>query len=134
MKLIIAIIRPEDLDAVQAAVEETEASVISVSEVRYGRGRSTGFYRGAEYRAMRLRLRLEIVMVNELLVPDAIEAIGRAISGPDSGNSGEGEVLVTELDEVVRFSPRQMGSREASYSNTNSARLQKPGESGQRPD
>ena len=107
MKLIIAIIRPEDLENVQDALEEAEASLISVSEIRYGRGQRTGCYRGTEYRAMQVRLRLEIVQLNDLLVPDAIEAIGRAISGPASSNPGEGDLLVMELDEAVRLRARQ---------------------------
>jgi nitrogen regulatory protein PII len=51
MKLIIAIIRPEKLAAVQAALAEQEACLISFSEVQAG-GRGPGrkrIYRGVEF-------------------------------------------------------------------------------------
>jgi nitrogen regulatory protein P-II 2 len=53
MKLIIAIIRPEKLAAVQAALHEREACLISVSQV-LGDGREpgrTGIYRGTTARS-----------------------------------------------------------------------------------
>ena len=52
MKLIIAIIRPAKLAAVQAALTEVKACLISVSQV-LGGGREpgrTGIYRGVEFR------------------------------------------------------------------------------------
>src|SRR3954468_6699886 len=77
MKLIIAIIRPEKLEAVQAALTEHEVYLMTVSDVR-GCGRQRGFtetYRGNEV-VIRLlsKVKLEIA-VNDDFVEPAVQAI-----------------------------------------------------------
>ena len=102
MKLIIAIIRPEKLAAVQAALTEHEAYLMSFSEV-LGDGREpsrTGIYRGVEFRVRWPKLRLEIV-VEDWLVEGAVENIIRAGSSGDSGQIGDCKVLVMQLDGYV---------------------------------
>jgi nitrogen regulatory protein P-II 1 len=102
MKLIIVIVRPEKLAAVQAALREQEACLISVSEV-LGDGKvpgSSGIYRGAKFRVQRPRLRLEI-MVDDWVVEGTVETIIRAGSTGDSGQSGDCKVLVMQLDGYV---------------------------------
>ena len=102
MKLIIAIIRPEKLAAVQAALTEHEAYLMSFSEV-LGDGREpgrTGIYRGVEFRVRWPKLRLEIV-VEDWLVEGAVETIIRAGSAGDSGQIGDCKVLVMQLDGYV---------------------------------
>jgi nitrogen regulatory protein PII len=51
MKLIIAIVRPEKLAAVQAAIDEREASLMAVSQVLADQREPgcTGIYRGSEF-------------------------------------------------------------------------------------
>jgi nitrogen regulatory protein PII len=112
MKLIVAIIRSDDLEAVLAAVEEAEGSPISASEIQYLRGRTTEFYRGAEYRPTRLRLRLEIVVLNDLLLQDVIESIGRAASRTDPGTYDGGDILVMDLVETVQLRTRRPARQE----------------------
>jgi nitrogen regulatory protein PII len=46
---------------------------------------------------------LEIVVVNEILVRQTVEAIARAGSTDDSSRLGNGTILVTPLDEYVRI-------------------------------
>jgi nitrogen regulatory protein P-II 2 len=90
MKLIIAIIRPEKLAAVQAALTELKACLISVSQV-LGGGREpgrTGMYRGVEFRVQPPKLRLEIA-ADDWLVEGAVEAIMRAESTGHSGQIGD---------------------------------------------
>jgi len=102
MKLIIAIIRPEKLAAVQAALTEHEAYLMSFSEV-LGDGREpsrTGIYRGVEFHVRWPKLRLEIV-VEDWLVEGAVETIIRAGSAGDSRQIGDCKVLVMQLDEYV---------------------------------
>jgi nitrogen regulatory protein P-II 2 len=102
MKLIVAIIRPEKLAAVQAALTEHEAYLMSFSEV-LGDGREpsrTGIYRGVEFHVRWPKLRLEIV-VEDWLVEGAVENIIRAGSTGDSRRIGDCKVLVMQLDEYV---------------------------------
>src|SRR5579875_3774494 len=80
MKLIIAIIRPERLEAVQNALMEHEIYLMTVSDVR-GCGRQRGFteqYRGNQV-VIRLlsKVKLEIA-VNDNYVEPAVSAIKRA--------------------------------------------------------
>jgi nitrogen regulatory protein P-II 2 len=102
MKLIIAIIRPDKLAAVQAALTEHEAYLMSVSEV-LGDEREpsrTGIYRGVEFRVRWPKLGLEIV-VEDWLVEGAVETIIRAESTSHSGQIGDCKVLVMQLDGYV---------------------------------
>ena len=102
MKLIIAMIRPENLAAVQAALTKQEMCLMSVSEV-LGEGREpgcTGMYRGVEFRVQRPKLRLEIA-VNDWVVEGAVETIMRAGSTGHSGLIDDCKVLVIQLDKYI---------------------------------
>ena len=77
MKMIVAIIRPEKLEAVQQALNDRDVYLITVSDVR-GCGRQRGFtevYRGTEFVVRLLpKLKLEIA-VNDAFVEAAVEAL-----------------------------------------------------------
>ena len=108
MKYIIAIIRPEKLEAVQAALSEREVYLMTVSDVR-GCGRQRGFtesYRGNEV-VIRLlsKVKLEIA-VNEDFVKPTIEAIE---SVAKTGKIGDGKIFVLPLDEVYRIRTGERG-------------------------
>src|SRR2546429_8814769 len=96
MKLIVAIIRPERLEAVQAALNERDVYLMTVSDVR-GCGRRRGYaevYRGSEFQVRLLpKLKLEIA-VNEALVEATVEAIVHAARAPETGQIGDGEIFV----------------------------------------
>ena len=111
MKLVLAIIEPEDVESVQVAVEEAGGSAISVSEIKYLPGQRTEYYRGAEYTATRSRLKIEIVVINDFCVGDVIEAIGRATTGLDRSMSNENDVLVLDVSDSVRLHPRETSAR-----------------------
>jgi nitrogen regulatory protein P-II 2 len=102
MKLIIAIIRPEKLEAVEAALHERKACLMSVSQV-LSDGREPGWtaiYRGAEFHVQPPKLRLEIT-VDDWLVEAVIEAIIHAGSTGHSGQIGDYRVCVMPLDEYI---------------------------------
>ena len=89
MKMIVAIIRPEKLEDVQAALSKVEVYLMTASDVR-GCGRQRGFtevYRGAEFQVRLLpKLKLEIA-VNEAFVEAPIDAIvhsARAAAKPSA--------------------------------------------------
>jgi len=110
MKLIIAIIRPEKLEAVQAALNNKEVYLMTVSDVR-GCGRQRGFtesYRGSEVLIRLLsKVKLEIA-VNEAFVEPTIDAIQNAAR---SGNIGDGKIFVLSLDECVRIRTGERGGK-----------------------
>jgi nitrogen regulatory protein PII len=99
MKLIVAMIRPETLSAVQEALSDTEARLMSVGEVSDLRRPQANVYRGAQYRISRMRLRLEIVVGNETAVDEVVEAITRGAGTSGLGRWGGEDVFVMNLDD-----------------------------------
>src|ERR1700676_744021 len=113
MKLIVAIIRPEKLEAVQAALNEHDVYLMTVTDVR-GCGRQRGFtelYRGSEFDVRLLpKLKLEIA-VNEAFVEAAVEAIVHAARTPETGQIGAGKIFVMPLDACIRSRPGERAGR-----------------------
>src|SRR5207302_7597149 len=93
MKMIVAIIRPEKLEDVQAALNERDVYLMTVSEVR-GCGRQRGYaemYRGTEYKTRLLpKLKIEIA-VNDAFVDATMEAIVHAARAGTTGQVGDGK-------------------------------------------
>jgi nitrogen regulatory protein P-II 2 len=110
MKMIVAIIRPEKLEAVQTALAKSDVYLMTVSDVR-GCGRQRGFtevYRGTEFQVRLLpKLKLEIA-VNDAFVEAAVEAIVHAARS-DTGQIGDGKIFVLPLDDCVRIRTGERG-------------------------
>lgn len=108
MKLIIAIIKPERLDAVKQQLYRADVNLITVSEV-LGHGRQMGVtevYRGTKEMGNLLRkIRLEIA-VNEDFVEPTINAI---IKGAQTGETGDGKIFILDLGECVRIRTEERG-------------------------
>jgi nitrogen regulatory protein P-II 1 len=111
MKLIVAIIRPERLEAVQQALNEHDVYLMTVSDVR-GCGRQRGYtevYRGTEFQVRLLpKLKLEIA-VNEAFVEAAVEAIVHAARTPETGQVGDGKIFVLPMDDCIRIRTGERG-------------------------
>ncbi|MFQ3592630.1 MAG: P-II family nitrogen regulator [Gemmataceae bacterium] len=112
MKLIVAIIRPERLEAVQAALNERDVYLMTVSDVR-GCGRQRGYtelYREKEIQVRLLpKLKLEIA-VNEAFVEATVEAIVHAARTPQTGQIGDGKIFVLDLEDCIRIRTGERGS------------------------
>ena len=102
MKLVTAIIQPEKLPDVKAALFAAEIHKMTVSNV-IGCGQQMGFketYRGAVTEVNLLKkVRLDIA-VNDDFVQRTIDAI---IKGARSGKIGDGKIFVTALEECIRI-------------------------------
>lgn len=113
MKLIIAIIRPEKLEAVQAALNEREVYLMTVTDVR-GCGRQRGhteMYRGAEVQIKLVpKVKLEIA-VNDAFVEPTIEAIVHAGRTGETGAIGDGKIFVLPLEDCVRLRTGERGGQ-----------------------
>src|SRR5215213_5628690 len=104
MKLVLAIIQPTKLKAVQEALAQVGVERMTVCDAQgYGRQRGqTAIYRGVEYKTNLLRkIELEIVVNDDFLerTVSCIESIAR--TGPD-GNIGDGKVFVLPVLETYR--------------------------------
>jgi len=97
MKLIVAMIRPEALPAVQEALVDTEARLASVGEVSDLRRPEPNVYRGSQYRTSRIRLRLEIMLENDAAVDEVVQTILRAAGAGGGRWSGE-DLFVMNVD------------------------------------
>ncbi|OPY77072.1 MAG: Nitrogen regulatory protein P-II [Syntrophorhabdus sp. PtaU1.Bin153] len=109
MKLIIAIIKPDRLEAVKQELYKTDVNLMTVNEV-LGHGRQMGVtevYRGVKEMGNLLRkIRLEIA-VNEDFVEPTIKAI---LNGAQTGQIGDGKIFVMDLVECVRIRTEERGT------------------------
>lgn len=108
MKLIIAIIQPDKLEAVKEELYAADVNLITVSEV-LGHGRQMGvteIYRGAKESGNLLRkIRLEIA-VNDNFVEPTVKAIVR---GAKTSETGDGKIFILNLEECVRIRTEERG-------------------------
>jgi len=111
MKLILAVIQPEKLEAVQEALASVEVFRLTVLEVQ-GFGRQQGYtevYRGHEFKVQLLRkLQLEIG-VNDEFVEPTIQAILKAAKTEPDGKIGDGKIFVINLEDCVRIRTGESG-------------------------
>jgi nitrogen regulatory protein P-II 1 len=109
MKLVVAYIKPERLNAVKQALYEKDIFKMSVTNA-LGCGEEKGYhetYRGADIEVSLLKkIRLEIALNEEFLKP-AIEAI---IKGAKTENIGDGKIFIHTLDECIRIRTGETGS------------------------
>ena len=100
MKLIIAIIQPNKLEAVKAALTEVEVFRLTVMDCQ-GFGRQKGqreVYRGHEF-AINLVRKVQLqIAVNEDFVEPTVAAIIRAARTGDEGEIGDGKVFVLPME------------------------------------
>ncbi|MBY0229200.1 MAG: P-II family nitrogen regulator [Gemmataceae bacterium] len=111
MKLIVAIIRPERLEAVQAELNKHDVYLMTVSDVR-GCGRQRGYtevYRATEYTTRLLpKLKLEIA-VTEPFVEAVVESIVHGARTPETGQIGDGKIFVLDLHDCIRIRTGERG-------------------------
>ncbi len=108
MKLIIAYIQPERLNAVKQALYRNEIYKLSVMNA-LGCGQQKGFhesYRGSDVEVNLLKkVRIEIAVSDEFVKP-TVEAI---VEGARTGKIGDGKILVLELGECIRIRTGEKG-------------------------
>ena len=114
MKLIIAIIRPERLEAVQealqAALDEGDNYRLTAQTVD-GHGRQEGeleYFRGQQVRQRTVQKTQVTIGVNDAYVEPAIRAIMEG-ARTGSGEIGDGKIFVLPLEECVRIRTGERG-------------------------
>lgn len=109
MKMVIAIIRPESIEAVKSALFNAKICKMTVSQVK-GCGQQMGYtesYRGNIVNVNLLnKVRFEIV-VNDEYVKPTIEAI---MSAARTDNIGDGKIFVLPVEECYRIRTGEAGS------------------------
>ncbi|MDD4891283.1 MAG: P-II family nitrogen regulator [Phycisphaerae bacterium] len=115
MKLVVAIIRPERLDAVREALEsvldEAGSYRLTVQKVE-GHGRQRGqteYFRGTPVQS-KLTTKVQVTIgLNDRYVEPAITAIIRAARTEGGGAVGDGKIFVLPLEECVRIRTGERG-------------------------
>jgi len=108
MKLILAIIKPDRLDAVKEELYKVDVNLITVTEV-LGHGRQMGVtevYRGVKEMGNLLRKVQLLIAVNDTFVEPTISAILR---GGQTGEIGDGKIFVLPLEECIRIRTEERG-------------------------
>src|ERR1700757_3323400 len=111
MKLIIAIIQPNKLESVKAALTEVEVFRLTVMDVQ-GFGRQKGhaeLYRGHEISVNLLRKVQLQIAVNEDFVEPTINAIMEAGRTGSEGRIGDGKIFILPLEDCIRIRTGERG-------------------------
>lgn len=111
MKLIIAIIQPNRLEAVKAALAEVEVFRLTVMDVQgFGRQRGhTEMYRGHEFTVNLVRKVQLMIAVNEEFLEPTVDAIIKAGRTGSSGEVGDGKIFVVPMDDCIRIRTGEKG-------------------------
>jgi nitrogen regulatory protein PII len=103
MKLIVATIQTENWKVVQEALNGSDGCLIYASAVGDLRETLLGSYRGASFTEPRPRTRLEIIVMNDLVVQDVVDTIMGAAATPNMQGISNGSIFVLPLDEWIRI-------------------------------
>ncbi len=111
MKLIIAIIQPNRLEAVKAALAEVEVFRLTVMDVQgFGRQRGhTETYRGHEFTVNLVRKVQLMIAVNEEFLEPTIDAIIKAGRSGPTGEVGDGKIFVLPMEDCIRIRTGERG-------------------------
>ena len=111
MKLILAIIKPDKLDAVKEALSRVEVFRLTVIDVQ-GFGRQKGqseVYRGHELTLNMLRKVQLQIAVNEDFVEPTVNAIMEAARTGPEGRIGDGKIFILPLEDCLRIRTGERG-------------------------
>jgi nitrogen regulatory protein P-II 1 len=111
MKLILAVIQPDKLEAVKEALNQVEVFRLTVVDVQ-GFGRQKGHsevYRGHELTVSLLpKVQLQIA-VNEDFVEPTVNAIMEAARTGPQGRIGDGKIFILPLEDCIRIRTGERG-------------------------
>ncbi len=108
MKLVVAIIKPYQVEGVTNALDALGVSGVTLTDVR-GHGRQRGHtevYRGSEYKVDFIpKVRVD-VLVQESLVGQVTDTI---VTEARTGKIGDGKLWVLSVDEAMRIRTGETG-------------------------
>ncbi len=111
MKLIIAVIQPNRLEAVKQALADVEVFRLTVMDVQ-GFGRQKGhseLYRGHEVTVNLVRKVQLMIAVNDTFLQPTIDAIIKGGRSGATGEVGDGKVFVVPLEDCIRIRTGERG-------------------------
>lgn len=105
MKLVLAVIQPEKLQAVRDALKAIGVSRMTVLDAEgYGRQRGhTAMYHGVEYRIDLLRKAMLEICVNDDFLDKTLETLCSVGRTGSEGRIGDGKIFILPIDDVIRI-------------------------------
>jgi nitrogen regulatory protein PII len=108
MKLVVAIIKPHQLEAVTDALHDIDVGGVTITEVK-GHGRQRGHtevYRGGEYVVDYVpKIELKIIAKES----EAEKIANTIVDTARTGKIGDGKVFIQSLEMVVRVRTGEIG-------------------------
>ena len=108
MKLIVAIIKPHQVEAVTGALDQLDVNGMTLTEVR-GHGRQRGHsevYRGGEYKVDFLpKVRLEVLVKDT----EAEKVANSVVEHARTGKIGDGKLWIQPVEMTVRIRTGELG-------------------------
>lgn len=108
MKLVVAVIKPHQVDAVSSALQDIDIAGITLTEVR-GHGRQKGHsevYRGGEYRVDFVpKVRVEVLASDAT----AEKVANTIVEAARTGTIGDGKLWITPVDVAIRIRTGDLG-------------------------
>jgi len=111
MKLIIAIIQPNRLEAVKQALADVEVFRLTVMDVQ-GFGRQKGhseLYRGHEVNVNLVRKVQLMIAVNDNFLQPTVDAIIKGGRTGATGEVGDGKIFILPLEDCIRIRTGERG-------------------------
>ncbi len=105
MKLLMMVIRPTKLQAVQEALKLVGVERMTVCDA-HGFGRQRGqieTYRGVEYEVQLLRKVVLEIVVNDDFVDRTIETVEQIARTGSEGNIGDGKIFQLPVERAIRI-------------------------------
>ena len=111
MKMILAVIQPTKIRAVQEALQKFGVERITICDSQvYARDEGEiPIFRGVPNRAELLRTVTLEIAVNDDFLARTVETICDVARTGRAGNDGDGKIFILPLEEAIQFSPEQRG-------------------------
>ena len=111
MKLLLAIIQPTKLKAVQESLAQIGVERMTVCDAQgYARQRGqTAMYRGVEYKSRLLRKVALEIAVNDDFLEKTINLINHIARTAPEGEIGDGKVFILPMDDVWQIGGKERG-------------------------
>lgn len=110
MKLILAIIKPTRLEAVQQALAEIEVFRLTIVDCQ-GFGRQKGqreMNRAEQPIALTRKVQIQVA-VNDSFVEPTVQAIASAAKSTQEGEIGDGKIFVLPIEDCLRIRTGERG-------------------------
>ena len=108
MKLVVAIIKPHQVEPVTSALDKMDVNGMTLTDVR-GHGRQRGHsevYRGGEYKVDFLpKVRID-VLTSDSLADKVADAI---VENARTGKIGDGKLWIQDVDAAIRIRTGEVG-------------------------